>query len=150
MEFLAISKRGDSKDWKAVEKSSARAIKSDKVYAQTECKKWKGKNKIGITNLKLYIGHDICDLLDFPWACHLLVMTNKKYENIIKFKKTDNISYGYKLYLPKCSISQKYSQISFKIPKELKINKFNLSEVNFDLLHDKSLLIDFNNIINNY
>lgn len=136
MEFLAVSKRDDSKDWLLAEKKSKRSLESDKIYFSLTLKK-----KSITPTVILYVGKDICEIIDIKDSCNLLIMVNKNNNKILKIKGTENKISGYRFSKRKdmqCYVTY------FRLPKDLKIDLCELKEINFDIMQDKSIILNFN------
>jgi hypothetical protein len=128
--------QGRNDEWCEVVKIRAKKINPDKVCFSV--RKFKTKKNNISTSIVLHVGCQISDLLGWKAGDYVQVRFNILNPKMLRVAKSDSIN-AYKL---SANTDETVLRIDFNKPNELKIDEINTVCVSFDLLTDKTLLVD--------
>jgi hypothetical protein len=130
------------KDWTVITKKGGKhCVSSDTIYVTTRTSK--NKVKHDTTLVTMYFGKSITELVGFNNNDEVDFMLANNDPYIVRVRKTINDNHGYKL-----SITHKDSNLrsSFTAPKDLVLKRVDVREVYFELLEDKSIVVDLSSL----
>ena len=127
-------------DWDILRKPRNYKLASDRVYSYVrhKCLKY-NKNA---TDMSIYIGKDIADLINVSHGGRVDVYFDKNNTNFVKIKRTTGVN-GYKIML-----SHKAETLFFKFrcPSHITLKPYDTVEMDFDIFNDNSILIDLKSV----